>query len=130
MATKPKYLCFGMKHIKNETLAHDLYLEPDGNLAMAFDSKEISQLVRQRLQTYYGEWVLDPKVGVEWIQRVFVRPPNEMVAESLIKKCILETKGVTGMQAFDMTIRQPRRELSVVNADIVTVFDEVEEVRI
>lgn len=117
---------------------HDLYLDPDGNLAMVEDSASITQLCKQRLLAYRGEWFLNALTGVPWFQNILVRPFNEVISEALIKRTILQTRGVEELLSFEMLVngedipdrterKQHRRRLNVARADIRTEFDEVVE---
>lgn len=117
---------------------HDLHVDGDGNLVMVEDSEAVAQLAKQRLLTYRGEWFLNVLVGVPWFQHIFVRPFNEVVSESLIKRAILKTPGVTELLSFEMYAngadipdrgerRQHRRRLNIAKADVRTQFDEIVE---
>jgi hypothetical protein len=114
---------------------HDLHLDANKNLVLVYDSEAVSQLAKQRLLTYLGEWFLDITVGVPWFQQIFVRPFRGSISEALIKRHILNTRGVRELVAFDMQINnftrseggtlRDARHLDVTNAEVLTEFDEV-----
>lgn len=107
--------------------SHDLFVDASGNLAVATDADAVGQLCKQRLKTYLGEWFLDQTVGVPWFQQVFVRPFNEAVADSIVKRTLLRTLGVRALTGFEMSADFTIRRLDVMRADVVTEFDETVE---
>lgn len=107
---------------------HDLYLDAEGNLAMAADNRAIAEHVKQRLLTYAGEWFLDTSAGVPWVRYVFTRPFNEVVAESVIKAEILATPGVVALEEFELQVDPRGRELRVLRAVATSTLDEPLEV--
>lgn len=106
----------------------DIHTDATGNLVMVEGTEAIGQLVSERLMTYRGEWFLDQNVGVPWVQEVMVRPFDPVVADAVIKEAILGTLGVVQMLSFDMEIRDSRRELAVIRAEVETIYDTVIEV--
>lgn len=118
----PKYIGLGL-----DPVTHDLHLDGD-HLAMVFDAEAVGQLCKQRLKAYEAEWFLDQSVGVPWFQRVFVRPVNEVVTESIIKRTILRTLGVTDLLAFEMSIDWTQRGVHVLRAQVMSEFDEPVEI--
>jgi hypothetical protein len=116
----PKYIGLAL-----DPETHDFFVGDDGSLAIVEDAEAVGQLAKQRLMTYLGEWFLDTQVGVPWFQEVFVRPFNELVTESHIKRTILNTRGVEELVAFEMRINWTIRQIDVVRADVRTEFDEV-----
>jgi len=103
---------------------HDLYLAADGNLATVTDNRAIAEHVKQRLMFYRGEWFLDTKAGVPWVQYVFTRPFNEVVAESVIKASILATPGVSALTEFSLETDYAGRELRVLRAIARSTIDD------
>lgn len=105
---------------------NDIYIDDTGNLAMAKKSEAIAQNVRQRLKHWFGEWYLKRDSGVEWMKYVMgAHPSNLDVAESLIKKTILKTPGVT--QILEFSIRYDRsRGIKVERCVLETIYDEIE----
>lgn len=107
---------------------HDLFLAPDGNLAMAEDSEAMAQHVKQRLLFYRGEWFLDTEAGVPWFQEIFVRPHNDGIIEALIKREILDTDGIAELTEFKMQVDGRKRSITVLEAVGRSVLDEQLEV--
>jgi hypothetical protein len=107
---------------------HDLFLAPDGNLAMAEDNEAIAQHAKQRLLFYRGEWFLDTEAGVPWFQEIFVRPHNDGIIEALIKREILDTDGIAELTDFEMQVDGRKRSIQVLEAVGRSVLDERLEV--
>ncbi len=107
---------------------HDLFLAPDGNLAMAEDNEAIAQHVKQRLLFYRGEWFLDTEAGVPWFQEIFVRPHNDGIIEALIKREILDTDGIVELTEFEMQVDGRKRSITVLEAVGRSILDEQLEV--
>lgn len=103
----------------------DLYLDATGNLAMVYDTQAIGQHARQRLMTYEGEWFLDKDVGVPWLRDIMGRQYDPVLAESVVKTCILETDGVTEITSFSVRFSRETRGVTAYDIDVLTIFDEV-----
>lgn len=106
-----------------DPITHDLHLDASNNLAVVEDNAAIAQHVKQRLHFYRGEWFLDTLAGTPWFQDVFVRPHNQVVIESVIKREILDTPGIAGLTAFDLRIDERKRHIEVVEAVARSTLD-------
>ena len=102
---------------------HDLYLDPNGNLAMVRDAAAVGQHARQRLMTFAGEWFMDTTAGVAWLNSILGRRENLPLAEALIKNEILDTDGVTGLTGFSARFIPEQRALVVTTASVSTEYD-------
>lgn len=102
---------------------HDLELV-GGNLVMVRDAAAVAQLVEQHLKTWSGEWFLDRRVGVQWIEFVFVRPFDQGVAEAVLKEAVLGVPGVASIESFDVEFKPERRGFIVHEMQLKTIFDE------
>jgi hypothetical protein len=107
---------------------HDLMLDSSGSLVMATDNEAIGQHVKQRLLFYRGEWFLDTLAGTPWFQNVFVRPHNQMVIESVIKREILDTPGIAELTSFQINIDERTRAIQVLEATALSTLDQALEV--
>lgn len=65
-------------------------------------NEAIELLLRQRLWLWLGEWFLDITAGVNWPAILGTRPPALRLAETEIRRIILDTPGVVRITAFDM----------------------------
>jgi len=106
----------------------DIYVE-SSNLSFVNGADEVTQLLRQRLTTFFGEWFLDTTIGVPYYQEVFKKNPNPIAIESAFKNEILNTPGILELSQFQLDIDSSLRELTVtleaVSTDGVIDFSEV-----
>lgn len=86
-------------------MSHGIHLVTGG--------EAVRQNVARRLRTILGEWFLDARVGIDYFGHVFVRNPNMMIIQSLFRRAIAGTPGVTSVEALSVTSNQTTRELTV-----------------
>ena len=60
----------------------------------------IKQSIQMRLKTFLGEQFNDEEVGVPWFTEILIKNPSFLVVGEIIKKKILETRGVTDIISF------------------------------
>ena len=103
---------------------YDLHLDGSGNLAVVRNAEAVGQHIRQRLKTYSGEWFLDTRAGVSWLDDVLGRNYDPSLAEALIKAEILNTDGVKEITSLSASFNKERRELSAFSITVLTDYDE------
>lgn len=103
---------------------NDLFLDATGNLATVKDAEAVGQHVRQRLKTFEGEWFLDTTVGVPWIDQIFKKPYDPVIAEAVVKEEVLDTDGVTGIKDFNISLDPVTRNLIMKRIKVSTVYEE------
>jgi hypothetical protein len=114
--------------LPNENGICDLAVTADGHLYMVHEAEAIGQHARQRTMTFSGEWFLDTTCGVPWLEQIMGRQFDAALAESVIKKELVETDGVTGIEAFSLSYSRTVRGINVTRATLATVY--VEEANI
>lgn len=102
----------------------DIYLNPDGNLAIVKDAKAIGEHIGQRLKTFEGEWFLDKDAGVTWLTDVLGGTYDPVIAETLVKAEILETDGVTSIESFSVRFDRSNRGLKSYDISVNTEYNE------
>lgn len=107
-----------------DPVTNDLFLRPDGSLAVAREAEAVGQHVRQRLQTFEGEWFLDTTAGVPWLDEVLGASYDPALAESLVKAEILETQGVTEITTFSVRFNRATRGLVIDEVVVLTEYDD------
>lgn len=103
---------------------NDFYLAGTGDIATVSDAHAVGQHVRQRLQTYSGEWFLDEAIGVPWLEEILGRSYNPAMAESIVKAEILSTDLITSISSFSVSFNRGTRGLNIKDIYVNTVFDE------
>lgn len=102
----------------------DLALAADGNIEFVRDAEAVGQHVEQRLGTFEGWWFLDTSAGVAWLERILGRQFDPALSEAVIKTEVLETDGVTGIEAFDLGFSKDRRSVDASRIVVETEYDE------
>lgn len=85
----------------------DFQLDTDGDIDVSANDlvlvdgiDAIKQSVQMRLKTFLGEEFSDDEVGVPWFTEILIKNPSFLVVGEIIKKKILETRGVTDIISF------------------------------
>jgi hypothetical protein len=120
-----------MSHLQHVTLGmapnehgiYDLYVDKNGDLAMARYAQAVAQHVRQRLMTFQGEWFLDTRAGVVWLSEILAHRYNPALAEAVVKAEILGTDGVTEITAFSVAFDRSLRNLIIREVEVGTEYD-------
>ena len=77
------------------------------------DKDVILLAVKSRLQFFQDEWFLDTTDGTPYFQSILIKPARLGVIEGIIKRRILETPGITGMNNFSLTFDAATRKLEI-----------------
>lgn len=104
--------------IKDLAVGEDGDLELPPRLVAGVDA--IVQRLRIRLRFWHGAWFLDTKQGIPYIESVLVRAPDLALVESLFRRVILGTLGISAIKEFTMALEGRRLSidaLAVVLAD-------------
>jgi len=105
----------------------------DGNGDMAFGAQQAdffrdqpaapAQAVLTRLRLWLGEWFIDSSEGTPYQQAV-LGMHTQQTAEPAMRRRILETEGVTGIESFAVEYDKEERKATV-NAIINTLYGTV-----
>lgn len=95
----------------------------------AYDAEAVAQAVHTRLLLIKDEWFLDTDAGVPYLQSIMVKPANLAIAESLIKKTILETNGVESIESFSVLFNSETRRMEIL-AEVKTPFDDLTDIKV
>ena len=77
------------------------------------ESKQITQNLAIRLRFFLEEWFLDITQGLPYYQVFFVKNPNLIQIESILKNEILTTKGIAELISFESKFNPRSRIFSV-----------------
>jgi hypothetical protein len=99
--------------LSSDDAGYDYELTDTGDKKLISGSEEIAQHLKQRLQFFLGEWIFDIKAGFPWFQKVFIKPVNISLINSLIKREILQTPGVTAIVDYQSNFNVGGRVFSV-----------------
>jgi hypothetical protein len=84
-----------------------------GDFAIVSDGAEVAQAVKIRLRLVLGEWFLDTRLGTDYPGVVWVKGPDLMAVEGLLRRTILETPGMATLTAYSQTFTTSTRSLVV-----------------
>lgn len=101
-----------MADLQLDPNTHDLVLTRF-DLSLVDGNELIVQRIKQRLLLFLGEWYLDVEAGVPWFQEILVKGVDLGRVETLIKRTIVGTEGVTRLTALDLNFTPEPRRLSV-----------------
>lgn len=91
---------------------NDLVIENfDFHLVDAVD--QITQNLSIRLKFILGEWFLDITQGVPYFERFFIKNPNQIQIESILKQEIIQTLGIDRLTSFEADFDKSKRLFSV-----------------
>lgn len=100
----------------------DMYMTSDFKIARVVGIDQVAQHIKERLQFFFEEWFLDRDAGLPWYQDIFVKPENLGLVEALIKKEIIETKGVISMLEFSASFDKQQRGYTVISFTVDTEY--------
>ena len=123
--TKPTSDHVGLSLRANEHKIHDLYLEPDGNLALVYRAEAVGQHARQRLMTYHAEWFLDTEVGVRWLDEIMAQRYNPALTEAVVKAEVINTSGIKDIVSFSVRFDLPMRKLKITEIQATTIYSDL-----
>jgi hypothetical protein len=101
-----------MKDIALDPTTGDLLLE-NFDLQLVEGRDQIAQNLAIRLRFILGEWFLDITAGVPYYDDFFIKAPNQIRIESVLKEEILDTAGIDQILSFTSNFDAQRRIYSV-----------------
>ena len=95
----------------------------DGDITLEIvDGLEsVRQRVTQRLRMFRGEYYLDTRQGVPYIDDILKHNYDEALANRVITDTILSVQDVTGVTDISLSFVSATRELTY-NANVQTIF--------
>lgn len=107
-----------------DPVTNDLCFDETGAMKTVIDAHAVGQHVRQRLMTFKGEWFLDTRVGVPWLDQILGKGFNPALGEAVVKASILATAGVKAISDCSVTFGRATRGLFIRSIEITTDYDE------
>lgn len=101
-----------MKDIALDSTTGDLLLK-NFDLQLIDGRDQIAQNLAIRLRFILGEWFLDVTAGVPYYDDFFIKAPNQIRIESILKEEILNTPGIDKILSFSSNFDAHRRTYSV-----------------
>lgn len=83
---------------------NDLYIGPDGSLALADGLQAVMQAAQQAAQTQLAEMIYAVDQGVPNFEAVWNGAANVAQFEAYLRRTITDVEGVTGIQDLTTTV--------------------------
>lgn len=90
----------------------DLVLK-DGDLLLIDNAERVMQQVLISLREWLGEWFLNTRDGVPYLEYILVKNPNENHIGQVLSDAILVVEGVESITSMDFTFNRVLRTLTV-----------------
>lgn len=84
-----------------------------GDLNFIDGVEEITQIVKQRLLFFFGEWFLNTGRGVKYYEEILKKRVNGSKIDGELIKAISECPGIINIDKYDSTFDPATRQLSV-----------------
>lgn len=91
---------------------NDLVLQ-NGDLIIIDNTERVAQQVLITLRFWLGEWFLDTREGVPYLEYVLVKNPNMSHIRQILTEKIQSVEGVKRIISLDFDFRRVARELYV-----------------
>jgi hypothetical protein len=101
-----------MIDIALDPFTNDLVFK-DFDFDLVDDTKQIMQNLAIRLRFVLGEWYLDITQGIPYFEFFFIKAPNLIQIESILKEEIVNTRGIVELISFESDYEARRRIFSV-----------------
>lgn len=115
----------------------DLALDENGDLALrvADDGSKhayyvegvdaIIQCYRIRLAFFLGEWFLDRRQGMPYVQKILVYDPDVVLIRSLFRKALLTVPGTKDVRELRLSIDRSTRRIRIEQLSTVLINNSV-----
>jgi hypothetical protein len=110
-------------------MVQDLKMTSDGDLdcselglQLVDGAMRVSQQIRTRLRTFYGEWEFDLDRGVPWLQRILaIKGVNLNDVDAVLRAQILDVADVLDIITFSISLNTVTRTATIA-ARVSTTF--------
>lgn len=101
-----------MSSFQLDPLSGDLLIT-NNSLTLTTGIEAIRQHLQCRFRLFLGEWFLDTSQGVPWYRDILIKRPAFAVVREILKRVILETRGVLEILKFEFDFVGQTREASL-----------------
>jgi len=86
----------------------------NSDLSLTEGREGIQQHLSQRLKTFFGEYFLNNKIGVPYLQQICVKGYNPIVVDSILKNVVINTPGIIRITKWNILIDRSLRQLYLI----------------
>lgn len=96
---------------------NDLQMTKNGDLLingydiLATDSVEQAILIK--LRWFFGEWIYNTELGIEWFEKVLVKNPNKLLIRRMIEDAVLSVDGVKSVSNVTLSLNNTTRKATI-----------------
>lgn len=94
-------------------VVHDLHLENNTLVLVEDEAESFAQHLRIRLQFFRGEWFLDTRLGVPYLQRIFAKGVTSNLMRAVFSRVILGTPGCAALESLTVAFNRATREATL-----------------
>ena len=102
---------------------NDIYLGPDGNLAIARNIVGVEQACQTATQAQLGEMILATLSGMPTFQTVWNGSPNLSIFQSYLRTAIITVPGVLAVVSLSTSVRSNKLFYSATISSIYGIFE-------
>ena len=103
----------------------DIFLDENGNIAVATELDGVANKCTSLLQTIQGEWILDKTVGIPYLTDIFTINIQEATVRNIFDNAILTVPDVTGIVSSSTVLDRITRRFAYA-ARIQTIHGQTE----
>ena len=91
---------------------HDLIIV-DKDLVLINNAERVAQQIKITLLAFLGEWFLDQRFGVPYLESVMIKNPNMVYIRGILRGKILDVPDVKSVDALSTQLNVKSRTLTV-----------------
>lgn len=114
--------------MKDYKIQNDIVLE-NGDYVFVKDESATVQRLRQKLNLWKGEWFLNKRAGVPWLEDVLRSKSRPALLRTLFFNIIQQDPGVRKLESLEILTEKTERRLSV-NFKVQLIDGTTEEVEV
>ena len=99
---------------------HDLIIV-DKDLVLINNAERVAQQIKITLLAFLGEWFLDQRFGVPYLESVMIKNPNMAYIRGILRGKILDVPDVKSVDSLSTQINIKTRTLTV-SYEVSTVY--------
>lgn len=96
---------------------NDLQMTRRGDLLITgYDivaTDSIEQAILIKLRWFFGEWIYNTELGVQWFEKVLVKNPNKLLIRRMIEDAVLSVDGVKSVSNVTLSLNNATRKATI-----------------
>lgn len=96
---------------------NDLQMTRRGDLLITgYDimvTDSVEQAILIKLRWFFGEWIYNTELGVQWFEKVLVKNPNKLLIRRMIEDAVLSVDGVKSVSNVTLSLNNATRKATI-----------------